>query len=85
MPMLPTKVSVLRRIAEHRERGRKAFLEKYAGRRGAKAHYIWHDGYLYDLKAVWAAAHNPPVQPASFNTTDARKGQYRSNKNEMGG
>jgi hypothetical protein len=71
--MLPTKESVIRRIREYRKRGRKAFLDDYAARRGAKAHYILHDGDFYDLKAIWAAAHDPPVTPASFKHSNCSK------------
>jgi predicted restriction endonuclease len=69
---LPNKIRVLKRMREYDKIGRDAFLDHFAGRRRAKAHYILHDEKLYDLKAVWAAAHLPAVLPKTFNTRPAR-------------
>jgi len=49
------------------------FLNRYAGGRPAKAHRISFEGNLYDMKAIWAAAHKPRSETWKFNTKDARK------------
>lgn len=68
----PTLARILKRMAEWREIGRDAFLQRYAAGRGAKTHMIVHNGIQYDLKALWGAAHHPPVLPSRFNPRTAR-------------
>jgi hypothetical protein len=70
----PNRTSVLRRIEEYNSIGRDEFIKRYAGGRRAKAHVISFEDGHYDLKAVWAAAHEPCIAPRGFNTKDAREG-----------
>ena len=72
-PKLPTKAAVLNRLKDYDRMNRETFLAKYAKSHGAQTYYILHDDKEYDLKAVWVAAHQPPVEPKTFNTTQARK------------
>ncbi|MGN6277708.1 MAG: HNH endonuclease [Sphingomonas sp.] len=61
-------------MAEARKIGRAQFLETYASGRGSDNWYVEVDGVQYDLKALWAAAHRPPIKPSSFKTYDAIPG-----------
>jgi len=73
----PDILSVLHRLAEYRAIGDSLFLQRYASGRKPKAHYFAYEGRLYPVKAVWAAAHNPPIQTRTFRTTEALKGLQR--------
>jgi hypothetical protein len=66
----PTTRSVGARLREFKRIGREAFLTKYASGFGARAYYIRDGGRLYDMKAVWAAAHDPPAWSGGFNTSE---------------
>jgi 5-methylcytosine-specific restriction enzyme A len=48
--------AVLRAMAEFRELGREAFLERY-GFGGARSYFVIEDGARYDSKAIAGAAH----------------------------
>jgi hypothetical protein len=69
MTKKPTRTSLGGRLREFDRIGRGAFLKKYANGFGARAHFIRRDGRVYDMKAVWAAAHEPPVRCGDFNTS----------------
>ena len=49
-------------MAEARKIGRAQFLETYASGRGSDNWYVEVHGVHYDLKALWAAAHRPPIR-----------------------
>jgi hypothetical protein len=70
----PTPRTIEQRMREARRIGRKAFLARYANGRGSDNWYLDHEGVHYDIKALWASAHRPPVSPASFQTYDAVAG-----------
>jgi hypothetical protein len=63
-------MSVSARLREFNRIGRQEFLKKYASGFGARAYYIRHDRQLYDMKAIWAAAHEPPAWCGGFNTSE---------------
>jgi 5-methylcytosine-specific restriction enzyme A len=71
---MPDKKAVLEKIDEYDRIGRERFLEDYANGRGARSHMLLHQGNLYDVKAIWAAAHSPRIKTRAFNTADARRG-----------
>ena len=72
--MQPTHASVLESFAECDAIGEDGFVEKYAGGRRPKSHYIIHEGKHYPLKAIWAAAHRPTIVTREFDTDKARRG-----------
>jgi hypothetical protein len=70
----PTADSIRRILAEYDEIGRSEFLKRYSHGIGAKIFYLVSGDRLYDLKAVWAAAHDPPEKPGNFHTGAAKGG-----------
>ena len=72
----PTRVTILARIHEYRE-DETAFLKKYANRTWSRDWFVLHEHELYDAKALWGAAHQPPIKTKDINTRDARNG-FRS-------
>jgi hypothetical protein len=70
----PTLRTIGQRMREARHIGRKAFLVRHANGRGSSNWYLDHEGVQYDIKALWASAHRPPVAPTSFQTYDAVAG-----------
>lgn len=70
MPKKPTPSSIKKRLKEFQTIGREAFLRHYANGFGARAHFIRYQGRPYDMKAVWAAAHEPNVPCSDFNTSE---------------
>jgi hypothetical protein len=74
MPRLPTVRSVQQRMAEARRLGRQSFLNVHANGRGSDNWYVLLDKVYYDIKALWASAHKPPIATTSFQTNDAVKG-----------
>lgn len=71
---LPTANTILKRMREFKRLNRDAFLAKYAGGRKSKTAYLVLGGDRYDLKAIYAAAHVPPIDPVIFNTHRATAG-----------
>lgn len=69
----PTRNSVLDAMDEYSRIGDAAFLKKYTSGRSPKSHYLEHGSTFYPLKALWAAAHKPPVHARSFITFEARR------------
>jgi hypothetical protein len=72
--MQPNSSTVLQSLAECQTAGEEAFLEKYASGVAPRAHYVLYEGAQFPLKAIWAAAHRPPVHTREFRTGDARRG-----------
>src|SRR5215211_6170307 len=66
---LPDVISVLTRLAEYRAIGEDLFLARYASGRRPKANYLVYEGRYYPVKAVWAAAHKPPIHTRTFRTS----------------
>lgn len=73
MARKPTVRSVGRRIGQAKLLGRQQFLDLHANGRGSDNWYVLIDGVHYDIKALWASAHNPPIATTSFQTYDAVK------------
>lgn len=73
----PTRNTIEQRMHEARRIGRQTFLDAYASSRGSDNWYVDHERVHYDLKALWAAAHRPPIAPRTFNTSDAIAGFKR--------
>lgn len=71
---LPTRGSIERRMREAHRIGRKAFLTRHANGRGSDNWYVDQDGVHYDIKALWASAHRPPIATTLFQTYDAVAG-----------
>lgn len=71
--MTATKASVLARIKEYDKVGKTNFLKTHAGSHAAKNYYIVYNGKLYDLKAIYAAACNPPIRPSANNSQFSKK------------
>ena len=70
----PTMKTVLEAIDEFDTIGEDMFLKGYAAGVGPRTHIFVWNGRAYPLKAVWAAAHKPPISPRDFNTKDAVRG-----------
>lgn len=72
--MNPTPSLVRKAMRECLKIGTEAFLGKYT--KGFPPHYMYlrHDGVVYPLKALWAAAHKPAVSARTFNSVQARNG-----------
>lgn len=73
----PTRNTIEKRMREARRMGRQAFIDTHANGRGSDNWYVDHQGVHYDLKALRAAAHRPPIAPSTFNTSDAIRGVKR--------
>ncbi|KAA5596727.1 HNH endonuclease [Blastochloris sulfoviridis] len=69
----PNRNSVIRAINECAG-DVESFINRYASGRNPKAHYLRHEGKLYPLKAIWAAAHNPSIHTRNFKTDVAIRG-----------
>jgi hypothetical protein len=67
----PTKETVIARIGEFERVGRSEFLRLYSGGFAAKTYYVIYAEEPYDLKALFAASHQPPVSTRLFNTVEA--------------
>ena len=74
---IPTKKRILDKMSEFDSLGRESFLQKYANSRPSKEWVILRDGKTYDAKAIWAAAHNPPISPRQFHYNDAKSGMQK--------
>lgn len=74
MAKQPTRSTIYQRMREARRLGRRPFLATHANGRGSDNWYVDHGGVLYDVKALWAAAHRPSIAPSSFQTYDAVAG-----------
>ena len=74
MALAPTKRRIRARAREFEKIGRRAFLRKYASGFGARSHYLLLNERPYDLKAIWASAHEPSTWAAGFNTVEAING-----------
>ena len=66
----PTKLQIIAKLKEFDRIGRAAFLKKYASGFGARSWWIKYEDRLYDMKAIWAAAHSPPRWAGGFNTSE---------------
>jgi hypothetical protein len=73
MAKAPTTASIKARIKEYKQIGKPAFLQKYAKGFGAQKYYIIYEDDLYDMKAIWAAAHTPPIDTQMFGPPEALK------------
>ena len=77
----PTRETVLEAIAECLRVGEIRFVNRYADGKRPRSYYLEHDtgaGIEHlPLKAIWAAAHRPPVRTATFNTDTAKAGLKR--------
>lgn len=74
MAKQPTATSVNRAMSEMQEISSAQFLAKYANGRAPRSHYLLIDGWHFPIKALWAAAHVPPVSPRSFHLRGAKAG-----------
>ena len=70
----PTRQSVTRAMREFERVGSDTFLSVYSASRPPRGHYIEHEGKRYPLKALWAAANDPPIFTREFQTAEARRG-----------
>jgi hypothetical protein len=70
----PDVISCLAKLAEYRAIGEDLFLARYASGRKPKAHYFAYGGRQYPVKAIWAAAHKPPIHTRTFRTGEALAG-----------
>ena len=77
----PTRETVLEAIAECLRVGEIRFVNRYADGKRPHSYYLEYDSGAgieqLPLKAIWAAAHQPPVRPATFNTDTAKAGRKR--------
>jgi len=83
MPELPDQTSVRAPIDECREIGEHEFLHRHANDRGPQSYYVMYEGKPYPLKAIWAAAHKPPISPRFFDTNVARREMQKLGFNEI--
>lgn len=67
----PTKTTILDACKEYRHLGTDAFLEKYTNGNRSRTIFLKFDGDLYPLKAVYCAAHEPPIVHRLVNSTRA--------------
>jgi hypothetical protein len=75
--MVPDEASVRQAIEKCRTIGEQAFLDLHASGRRPQKYYLVHEGRRYPRKAIWAAAHKPPIHTRQFTTEQARKGLER--------
>ena len=77
----PTQETVLEAITECLRVGEIRFVNRYAAGKRPHAYYLEHETDAgtehLPLKAIWAAAHRPPVRTATFNTDTAKAGLKR--------
>jgi hypothetical protein len=71
--MQPDKVSVAKSIEECEALGEDEFLKRHASGARPRGHYVFNGGKRYPLKAIWAAAHVPPIHTRRFKTDTARR------------
>ena len=71
---LPTKQSVRARIREYDKNGRQWFLRIYAYNCPTVYYYASYKNVLYDMKALYAASHEPKIPPAVFTSKVALRG-----------
>lgn len=71
---VPTRESILEAMAEYREIGDSAFYSKYNRKRRSRTHFLRHEGVVYPIKALWAAAHIPALNRSGQkpNTIEAQ-------------
>lgn len=67
----PTRGSTLRAMIEIREIGTDAFLQKYGHDFEPDNKYLREAGFDYPVKALFAAAHEPPARPRHFENRHA--------------
>lgn len=70
----PTKHSILAAIDLYEEIGEPEFLRRFATGHSPKEFYLRHDYSAVPLKALWAAAHTPPITTGPFTTDQAKSG-----------
>ncbi|MCI5076810.1 HNH endonuclease [Oricola sp.] len=68
-----TTESIQERVREYLRLGEKEFLRSYASGRGSRTRRVIVDGHSIPAKALFAAAHSPPVPPVTIHTNDAIK------------
>jgi hypothetical protein len=69
----PTLSSLKTKATEYRK-DEEVFLRRYANRTWSRNWFVLYRGELFDAKALWAAAHHPPMMSVDLNTRDARSG-----------
>lgn len=71
---VPTEDTILAAIELFEKIGEVAFLSKFARGHSPKEFYLRHNGSVVPLKALWAAAHTPPITTGAFTTDQAKAG-----------
>lgn len=67
----------MERLSEFKRIGENEFLRKYSSGARPRKHYLEHGGERFPLKAVWAAAHRPPIHTRTFSPDQAMAGLRR--------
>src|SRR6185295_1139329 len=75
--MAPDKITISKSVALCRSLGESAFLEMFASGRHPHSYYLEYEDAYFPLKAIWAAAHRPPIHNRDFTTQEARAGLAR--------
>ena len=81
--MEPNRTSVENAANEYLRIGPEEFLGRYSGGRPPRAHYLRLNDMLFPLKALWAAAHRPPIHTRTFQTYKAHRGLSRLGFNDF--
>jgi 5-methylcytosine-specific restriction enzyme A len=67
------KAEIIAKMKEFDAISEAKFLAKYSNGYGSRTTWIKYGGREHPIKAIWAAAHVPPIPPTSFTTHDAKR------------
>ena len=73
----PDRQSVLNAIEQCKLIGEAEFLRRHSSGARPRKVYLEYAGERHPLKAIWAAAHQPPVHTRTFKTGAAKAGLKR--------
>lgn len=70
----PDQQSVLQAIEEFKRVNEMEFLKRHSSGARPRKFYLSYEGERFPLKAIWAAAHQPPIHTRAFTTNEAKAG-----------
>ncbi|WP_074128764.1 hypothetical protein [Bradyrhizobium sp. NAS96.2] len=71
---IPSQHSILQAIEEFKRVKEGEFLKRHSSGARPRKVYLNYGGERFPLKAIWAAAHQPPVHTRIFTTNVAKAG-----------
>jgi 5-methylcytosine-specific restriction endonuclease McrA len=63
---MPDNAAIIRAMEEYREIGEEAFIRAHAQGHPAQVYFVIHEGRVYPMKAIWAAATNRKTPDFSY-------------------